>query len=330
MKVVRWLVRGVLGLLGLLVAAIVAGSVYEKIAEARDAKAWPPPGRMVAVDGRSLHVLCTGPEVGPTVVLIAGSGTPSIADFPVQNRIARFTRVCSYDRPGLGWSPPASRPVSLDDDVADLRALLAKVGAPGPYVLEPESFGGLIALAFTRQYPADVAGLVMVDAAEPALWFGQAGKLIKSQGGMIALLPVLTHIGVMRAITSSQLKDLTPGAFSHEQQSELLAMESRPSPGVVEAVAVYRLAPPDERLGLPAGALGNRPVVVIRHGKPFTGANAIVEEGWPASQDRLARLSSDSRMIVARDNGHEIAQQNPDLVVAAAQDVVARVRRAGR
>lgn len=314
-----------IGALGLAAAAVLAALGYEQLSEGRDAKAWPPPGQMVDVGTRSLHVRCTGPEVSPTVVLLAGSGEPSVLDYPVQDRIAQFARVCSYDRPGLGWSPAAKEPIRLDDDAADLHALLAKVGAPRPYVLEPESFGGLIALAFTRKYPADVAGLVMVDAAEPALWFKQAGELIKSQGGMIALLPVLTHLGVMRAMAPSQLGDLTPGVFSKAEEGEYLALQSRPNPGVLEPVTVYRLTPQDERGGLPPGWLGDRPMVVIQHGKPFTGPNALVEQGWAASQAQLAALSSDSRMIVARDNGHEIAQQNPALVAAATRTVVAQV-----
>jgi pimeloyl-ACP methyl ester carboxylesterase len=326
MRVLSGFGKFALALLVLLIAANLAGCVYEHMAEARDAKLYPPPGQLVDVGVRRLHVLCTGPQAGPTVVIIPGGGTPAVVDYALQDRIARFARVCSYDRPGLGWSPAAGAPVSLDDDVADLHALLNKVAGPGPYVLEPESFGGLIALSYTRQYPREVGGLVLVDAAEPKLWFERTDAAEKAQGATAGLVPLLTSVGVVRAIVPSQLRAYAWGYFSPRERDEMVAVFSRQNPGRTEAFDVASSTPSAERGGLPDGAFGDLPMVVIQHGKPFTGANAVAEPGWAASEGRLARLSSNSRMIVARDNGHEIAQQNPDLVADAAREVVEQVR----
>ncbi|WP_304217995.1 alpha/beta hydrolase, partial [Phenylobacterium aquaticum] len=234
---------------------------------------------------------------------------------------------CTYDRPGLGWSRAAGAPTTLDDDVADLHALLAQVAAPaGPVVLEPESFGGLIALAYTRRYPSEIAGLVLVDAAEPGLWFEHADAAKKALGVTPALIPILTSVGVVRLIAPSQVRSINWTAFSPREQAELLAIFSRQSPGRNEALDLMASTPAAQRMSLPDTAFGDLPMVVIQHGKPFTGPNAASEPGWAASQSRLARLSSASRLVVARDNGHEIAEQNPDLVAALTRQVVEQVR----
>lgn len=326
MKAATLLGRLALGLVGLLIAANLAGFVYERLAEARDAKLVPPPGRVVDAGPRRLHVLCTGPKTGPTVMIISGGGTPSVVDYPLQDRIARFARVCTYDRPGLGWSPAAGAPVSLDDDVADLHAVLAQVAAPGPVVLEPESFGGLIALAYIRRFPSEVGGLVLVDATEPGLWFEHADAAKKALGVTPAFVPILTSVGVVRLIVPSQLQSLNRDAYSPREQAELMAIFSRQNPGRNESLDVMASTPAAERRSLPEAAFGDLPMVVIQHGKPFTGPNAVSEPGWAASQARLARLSSASRLVVAHDNGHEIAEQNPDLVAALTRQVVDQVK----
>jgi pimeloyl-ACP methyl ester carboxylesterase len=152
--------------------------------------------------GRNMYLKCRG--VGsPTVVLISGKGNGA-ADWskvldpadPVHNApldavsagegrlleseaavfpaVSRFTRVCAYDRPGTriegtDISTPVAQPHGVDQDVDDLRALLAAAGEHAPYVLVPHSYGGLVALLYARLHPEEVAGFVMVDAASDLL-----------------------------------------------------------------------------------------------------------------------------------------------------------------
>jgi pimeloyl-ACP methyl ester carboxylesterase len=286
-------------------------------------------GQLVDLGPRRLHVLCKGPPAGPTVMIVSGGGTPSVVDYPLQDRIARFARVCAYDRPGLGWSPAAGAPLTLEDHVADLHALSAQVAAPGPVVLEPESFGGLIALAYARRYPSEVGGLVLIDATEPGLWFEHADAAKKALGVTPTLVPVLTSVGVVRLIAPSQMRAINWTAYSPRQQAELLAIFSRQNPGRNESLDVMASTPAAARQSLPDGAFADLPMVVIQHGKPFTGPNAVSEPGWAESQSRLARLSSASRRVTAHDNGHEIAEQNPDLVAAWTQEVVDQVTARG-
>src|SRR3712207_3553060 len=104
----RWLGIGFASLLGLL----LVGYVYEPIAEAADAKVYPPPGQLVDVSGHRLHINCTGTG-SPTVVIDAGWGDWSASwSSWVQPEVAKTTRVCTYDRAGMGWSEAGPLPRS--------------------------------------------------------------------------------------------------------------------------------------------------------------------------------------------------------------------------
>jgi len=139
------------------VIILVAGVVYQAAASASDSKKYPSPGELYDVGDYKLHLYCTG-EGSPTVILEAGAGFPSISWFIVQEKVAQFTRVCSYDRPGFGWSEPASGPLSSDQVAANLHGLLETAGIPGPYILVGHSDGGVYVRAYARQYPSEMLG----------------------------------------------------------------------------------------------------------------------------------------------------------------------------
>jgi len=109
----------------------------------------PPPGRLVDVGGFRLHLVCEG-EGSPTVVLDAGSADAWLTWFKVQPALAKVTRVCSYDRAGIGYSDPGPQPRSRRRIVEELRTLLHRAGIPPPYVL-----AGLVLSAGKRQRPPD-------------------------------------------------------------------------------------------------------------------------------------------------------------------------------
>lgn len=92
-----WVAKGALALVIVAAAIVVAALMAESAARRRDIALYPPPGRMIAVDGRRLHIRCLG-QGGPTVVLEAGGGNPALLAFPVQDRVARFARVCSRSK----------------------------------------------------------------------------------------------------------------------------------------------------------------------------------------------------------------------------------------
>jgi pimeloyl-ACP methyl ester carboxylesterase len=317
-KMRRWL----LGVLAPCVALPVAGLCYEALCEARDAARIPAPGKLVDVGGYRLHLLCKGDARGPSVIMVAGGGTPAVVSYPLQDRIAKFARVCSYDRAGLGWSDPAPHPLTFAEQTAALETLLHAAHVPGPYVFVPESFGSLLVIDFARRHPEQVAGIAFLDGAEPRLWFDampdQSRAIDDARGH---LMQAAWHLGLVRLA----LPFLAPGwvaKLPSPTREELIAVYSRPAPGYAEALEAYRLTPLPERPGLAAGALGDRPVIVVRHGKTSSALSPEFEAGWKAGSERLAKLSIAGIVVTAGDADHEIAQENPDLAARAVKEVV--------
>lgn len=130
-----------------------------------DLSIYTQPQRMVEVEaGRRLNLVCIG-EGSPTVVFDIGVGDPAGDWALVQPRVAQFTRTCSYDRAGIGFSDGSGSDGSSAEIVADLRRLLAAASIAPPYVLVGQSYGGMNVRLFQYLHPDEVAGLVLVDPA---------------------------------------------------------------------------------------------------------------------------------------------------------------------
>src|SRR5580693_5755895 len=130
--------RSLLSTTVVLIALIAPACAQQKAAP----ESYPPPGRLVDIGHRKLHLYCTGRGT-PTVILMAGGGAFSIDWALVQPKLAESTRVCSYDRAGLGWSGPGPEENIVEENVRDLHALLQASGEPGPYVLVGASIAGI-------------------------------------------------------------------------------------------------------------------------------------------------------------------------------------------
>jgi pimeloyl-ACP methyl ester carboxylesterase len=110
-----------------------------------------------------LNIDCSG-NGSPTVILDSGMGVPAVGWLKVQPDVAKFSRVCSYDRAGYGWSEVGPKPRTSLQIARELRALLDASGEKGPYVMVGHSFGGYNVRVFTGMYPSDVVGMVLIDA----------------------------------------------------------------------------------------------------------------------------------------------------------------------
>jgi pimeloyl-ACP methyl ester carboxylesterase len=167
---------------------------------------FPPPGRMLDIGGRKLHIQISGPESapargpshGPTVILESGLAATSLSWANAQPRIAKFATVVSYDRAGLGWSDDQAAPATALNAACDLRALVEHANLPGPYIFVGHSFGGLIVRVFQQEYPDRVAGLVLVDPVRRSEWSDPArrgslrtGVALSRRGALLARLGVM-------------------------------------------------------------------------------------------------------------------------------------------
>ena len=175
------------------------GSVYQAVAAARDLRNHPPPGRLIDIEGCCLHVQMSGCG-GPSVVLEAGLGGMSSAWGWIQPEAAKFSRVISYDRGGLGWSGPDIAPKSAALAARRLRGLLLRSSVSPPFVLVGHSMGGLFIRVFADLYPDDVAGMVLLDAVHPDQHLrSDAIKTHMSTGfRFLEAVPFLARLGYVR------------------------------------------------------------------------------------------------------------------------------------
>jgi pimeloyl-ACP methyl ester carboxylesterase len=153
---------------------------------------------MVDVGGYRLHINCTG-SGSPTVVLESGWGDSSASWGWVQPEVAKITRVCTYDRAGTGWSEASPQPRTAREYAIELHTLLANANEPGPYVLVGHSMGGFTVLVYAHDYPAEVSGLVLIDAqALPTSDIAHPNPA-PNPGGT-SLMSLMARIGVMRVL----------------------------------------------------------------------------------------------------------------------------------
>jgi pimeloyl-ACP methyl ester carboxylesterase len=290
-RVWTWLKRGLLGLLILIVALSVVGAAYQAIATQMDQRNYAAPGQLVDVGGYRLHLYCTGTNVAdnPTVILEQGLGGISSAWALIQPEVAKVTRVCSYDRAGLGWSDPGPEPRDAQHIAAELHTLLQNADLPGPYVLVGWSFGGLYARQYAGQYPDEVTGLVLLDSSHPDQWTSTPEGQAQFQANSIiySVSPALARLGVMRVVGSLQPALNFPMPYSGAIKASFAASKDW------DAQSAEFLASPATMTQVnELGSLGNTPLFVLtatEHGTP-----PEQEELWQRWQIDLAELSTNS------------------------------------
>jgi pimeloyl-ACP methyl ester carboxylesterase len=156
--------RGVIGFGIILIVLVVSGVAFQSIAVALDKRNYPPPGQLYSVNGHSMHISCKG-EGDPTVILQAGGTADSMWWYWVQNQLAEHTRVCAFDRPGMGWSEPTTEPRDALTLVGELHTLLEEADVRPPYVMAGHSWGAVLTRIYAAQYPQEIEGIALIDSA---------------------------------------------------------------------------------------------------------------------------------------------------------------------
>jgi pimeloyl-ACP methyl ester carboxylesterase len=299
-----------LGLIALAGTVLLASAGTD--ARAQDGYGTPPSGDFAGLvriaDGRHFYLECYGTG-SPTVILEAGlRGRGDIWSYSkaggegtgVLPRVASFTHVCRYDRPGtlsgpnaLSRSDPAPMPRSTGSIVADLHELLTAAGVPGPYVIAGSSTGGLIARQYASTYPDDVLGLVLVDAISEAVQ-----SQLKPQQFALYNLYYLQSV----SDEAARYRDLEEIDFYRS----FAEMRLRPRPPHWIPIAVISKG---KGFGTPAE-------VTRRFGR-------IVNVAWKRAQIYLASLEPEIRQITARGSGHQVHVHRPGLVTRMIRRVIA-------
>lgn len=284
-RVVLWPSAALLGL-----AAV--GVTYQGIATEMDHRTLPPPGQLVGVRGHRLHINCVGAG-DPTVILEASNGGMSAHWAMVQQEVAKGTRVCAYDRAGLGWSEPSSEPRDAAHISRDLHSLLANAGIQGPYVLVGHSYGGLYVRVYADMYPNEVAGLVLVDSSHPAQFARSAeGRaMFQRLSKLMTIGPLFSHLGVIRLFNFFP----SPPGLPEQQRAQIEAFNSS-AQHFVATSEEFRETPHTSAQVHDARSLEGKPLTLITAGEQ--------PREWMQLQAELAALSSASTHRIVRGATH--------------------------
>ncbi|RKR86564.1 pimeloyl-ACP methyl ester carboxylesterase [Micromonospora pisi] len=308
-------------------ALLSAGVVYEAGSRCRD-RALPWRGRLVDVGGYRLRRYDVG--VGaPAVVIIPGAGDCADSWLPVRQSLAPFTRVVSYDRPGLGGSEEGPPP-TVDRDLTDLRRLLHDAAIRPPYVLVGHSLGGLTGCLYAQLHPAEVAGLVLVDSI-PETVARDRGVLavFVASGIMTSLFTILAPVGLTRLMLAWRKMPLYPEQTEFRTRVDAtdyrrwIAAVCR---GFARAAALRELrsglrsAREAERFtfGVQEPRFGDLPLAVL--------TSRAYGSRWVAMNSELVTRARSSVHRLINDRSHNIHMRHPDLVVDAIQEIIARAR----
>ncbi len=320
----HWWLRGILfGLIALALVLAVAGMIYQNIFEARDVRFNPMPGRRFDVGGYKMHMDCAG-EGTPPVIFDSGLGDSYVSWRKVQPQIAKFTRVCSYDRAGIGYSDSSSQPRTSKVIAGELHALLRAAGVPQPYVLVGHSMGGYDVRVFASMYRDEVAGMVLVDASHPDQENRFPPELKNMEGSWRREAEFMEYsmpFGIPRLFGFCDDDPVTRAAECNWHTA-------------AESVAELKAFPESAAQTSASGALGDMPLAVLSHDpdKPSADFSADLDkpisDAWEKMQEELAHLSTRGTRVIAKNSSHYIQIDRPDVVIDAVRSVVGQVRAA--
>jgi protein-S-isoprenylcysteine O-methyltransferase Ste14/pimeloyl-ACP methyl ester carboxylesterase len=330
-RVPRWAFRSrgavLVSWAALLVALPITGLIYEAFADARGASEFPPPGQLVDIGGRRLHLICIG-DGAPTVFFEASGWGTALSAAAARERLAARTTVCSYDRSGNGWSDPGPGVVSAADLANDLGVLQDRAKLGAPFVLVASSLGGLTAEMFARQYPERMAGLVLVDAASSLA----LPRLEAASGRATAVVcgaRILAHLGVLRLADPFGLGD----ASDEARQAAALTYTPRPW---AQLCAIARGHERTAREFEEAPALpASLPLTVLSASTAdglvppgldrLVDANAV-RAALLETHQALAKRSARGTWRMVPDSTHLIGESQPDAVADAVLEMLDGLR----
>jgi pimeloyl-ACP methyl ester carboxylesterase len=282
-------------------------------------KRYPPPGRMISLGNYKLHLYCFGAGA-PTVIVEPGMGQDWVGWHLVIPKLAGLHRVCVYDRAGYGWSDPGPKPRTALREAQELHLLLATAGVPEPYILVAHSFGGYIARIYASLFRKSLAGVVLVEPShedEPESTPAREYACLPCR-----ILTWIPPLGIQRLKRLYEGYQAVPGDLKNQPQfyqsrylvaSSLvqLALERNEFDSLQFSEAQVRQAvfPRDLPMTVITALYPTRPAADNRVPE-FPPIHQIL-------QRRLAESSDFGKQIIARESGHLVPLDQPDLIANA-------------
>ncbi len=242
------------------------------------------------VGNYDLYINCLGTG-SPTVILEAGWGDDSSTWSLVQPEISKYTRICAYDRVGLGKSDPGPEPETYFQAVTELHTLLREAEIESPYILVGHSLGGMYMLQYTHRYSGEVSGLILVDSSHPDSF----------ELSLAAMPP--------ESPSDSESVKFYREWFSTAQKDPTMRSEYL-EPGSLGNLPLIVLTAPNK----------------TRADDVPKDLNDTFNQIWLDLHKELALLSSNSAHIIIQDSDHFIHHDRPDIVIDAILTMVGEVR----
>jgi pimeloyl-ACP methyl ester carboxylesterase len=321
-----WAGRISMGGLALVLALGVVTWLAGASAKSNLVKQYPAPGQLVDVGGYRMHINCIG-QGNPTVILEAGLDDFSVLWELVQPEVAKFARVCAYDRAGYGWSEPSPYPRTTETVVKELHTLLLNAKVEKPYVLVGHSFGGALARLYTHDYPDEVTGMVLVDSAHDDL-FARIPTWRKANEQMLGLfrtLALLSSVGIL-ALAPDNIPNRGLPDEALAQYQAILVTTRYFETAIAETESFEKNL--TEVRAANITSLGDIPLIVLSREvwEPLPSVseaeNQQAWQAWQAMQSELAELSTNSKQVIAEKSGHNIHLQQPQLLIEAILQIV--------
>jgi pimeloyl-ACP methyl ester carboxylesterase len=305
------------------------------------------PQKLVPVEGgRRLNLYCEG-SGSPAVVLDAGAGGTMMVWRHVQAEIAKFTRVCAYDRAGLGFSDAATRPSDIRNMVDDLRRLVLAGRIQMPFVYIGHSLAGMVGVLYVATYPDDVAGAVLVDpsfagqieAMQAAAPLARRNVVAEALDQQLKSMRDCLELARKGELTDPRTPEAhrcadpgEPDAVSDDVLLRAMAkVQAQASVWEAQISEIENFAPRGDQPNVDTAELdgtspsfGDKPLAVLTAGVAVGAPEQVA--AWRAGHDGIAALSTRGDNTIVAGARHYIQIDRPQAVIDAVRRVVAVVR----
>ncbi len=264
--------------------------------------------QVIDIGSHRLQIHMEG-EGTPVVVIESGLADQMEKLKPLRERIARITRVVTYNRAGYGQSEPGPLPRNSSREAEELKRLLEKASVPGPYVLVGHSLGALNMQVFASRYPDIVGGVVLMDP--PPLSFIQGKEfsgLREMAEGMTAEWQAIADSGAQSPNTWERKKSDFFGMIASEHR-EMFGESAR--------------------LAAAVSSFGDIPLVVLAAGKPNLAFGEVAgrfQKHWIEQSLALSTKSTRGKFLLVKEASHHIYLDKPDIVAESVTSLVQEVR----
>jgi pimeloyl-ACP methyl ester carboxylesterase len=331
---------GTMNALSTLSCAWLVCAMHATAAAAPGDEIYTRPGKLVEADGTRLNLYCTG-SGSPGVVFDSGWEDWAPVWTIVQPQVARWTRACSYDRAGAGFSDPGPMPRTSARIADELHGALQRAGIRGPYILVGNAFGGDNVRTFAARYTSEVAGLVLVEADVGGLHeHGGDAQIIASlrecrdaiaAGKPLPMLPARPR-RPPRNCAQQFFRGLPEAMWSPQLNAKLLALAQTKLAMYDAYISEMEQMPEDEAyLAQHEHSLGARPLRVLstgNHGvhfldtaRPTDPQHQKYEQEVARAQAKWLELSSNAKQLFTDRSSEYIPFDQPELVVEAIREV---------